>query len=150
MFEMLEVEPRRKLDCVLRTMQATTARVARETPMLYTLFYSRLRSHIIGPEKERYDRDVQAMLAIVRSCYSGFVDTKTFTAEDGERLTVVRFADAESQLGWARDAQHVRMQQRGRTDYYDAYRLVICEEKRSSTWTRTDATSALADGELPA
>ena len=45
------------------------------------------------------------MLALARSM-PGFVDFKHFAAEDGERVSLVTFADADSQTAWREHVGH--------------------------------------------
>ena len=49
--------------------------------------------------------------------FPGFVDVKSFKAEDGERLTVVWWQDKESLRVWASDARHRFAKQTGREQY---------------------------------
>ena len=108
--------------------------------MIYTLFFSRL--HAMAPEVEAdYGRRQADLVARARAEHPGFVDTKTFVAEDGERLTVVRFRDEASQRAWRNDAAHVVAQRRGRTHFYDSYRIVVCEELHSHAWSRAGSAA---------
>ena len=59
-------------------------------------------------------------------------------AEDGDRLSVVRFRDEASQREWRLESGHVDAQSKGRSDFYQSYRVVICEELRRDEWERTD------------
>jgi len=109
--------------------------------MIYTLFFSRLRDR--GPKAhEQYLRHSDSLEQRVSTEFPGFVDTKTFVAEDGERLTLVRFQDAESQHAWASDALHNQAQERGREEYYDEYRITLCRELRSHGWVRETEEAA--------
>ena len=103
--------------------------------MIYTLFFSHRRE--MDPDTMA---EYESRFAKLKRCaadeYPGFVDTKSFTADDGERLTVVRFRDEESQRAWSRDALHREAQQKGRTDYYERYRIVVCQAMRSYDWER--------------
>lgn len=111
--------------------------------MIYTLFYSNLAD--LEPERlEEYGEQAAALRSRAEASYPGFVDQKTFTADDGERLTVVRFRDPESQAAWRQDSVHRNAQRKGRDTWYERYRIVVCEEVRSRSWSRaaTHATSA--------
>lgn len=111
--------------------------------MRYTLFYNRLRDR--GPDgATEYSQHSDMLERRVAQEFPGFVDTKTFVAEDGERLTIVRFRSQEAQAAWAADAIHRQAQQRGREEYYDEYRLTICEELSSHHWHR--ARGAASEG----
>lgn len=85
-----------------------------------TVFRSRLR----GEALVEYAGMLAEMLATARAM-PGFVDVKTFTAEDGERATVVTFADAASQAGWRTHARHRVAQRAGRDRFYAAYSLQV-------------------------
>lgn len=55
----------------------------------------------------------------------GFVDRKVFTAADGERVTLVTFADQASHDAWRDHARHREAQAEGRASLYDAYLLQV-------------------------
>ena len=103
--------------------------------MVYTLFFSRLRE-FSGEEQDAYRRHAQAVQEVAVAEHSGFVSLKTYVSEDGERLSVVVFRDAESQRGWKLDPLHREAQARGRSDYYESYRIVVCEERHVHGWVR--------------
>ena len=103
--------------------------------MLYTLFFSRLRD-LDPDERAAYQERAGSLKALAEDAHPGFVDLKTYTAEDGERLTVVRFRDEEAQRAWRRDPAHREGQRLGRERFYDQYRIVVCEPVRERAWTR--------------
>lgn len=107
--------------------------------MQYTLFFSRLRD--LGSEErgDYQDRSTSLYDLAVRE-HPGFVDLKTFVADDGERLTVARFTDAEAQKAWRRDTRHREAQRLGREVFYEEYRITVCEEIRSHAWSRDEET----------
>ena len=77
----------------------------------------------------------------------GFVSTKDFSADDGERLTIVEWDSPQNLTGWREDAAHREAQQLGRDRYYSQYQIQVCSELRASgfdgtTWTRTDQDPA--------
>lgn len=109
--------------------------------MIYTLFFSRLRAD--APEElAEYPAHAAALLAHAQGRHPGFVDIKTFTAEDGERLTVARFRDMESQKAWSTDSMHGAAKRKGRSSYYSQYRIVVCDEQWERSWQRTADGSA--------
>jgi heme-degrading monooxygenase HmoA len=61
----------------------------------------------------------------------GLVEFKTFTADDGERATLVTFADEASQRAWREHTEHRAAQQEGRTTYYAEYSIQVCETLRA-------------------
>ena len=70
----------------------------------------------------------------------GYVEHKTFTAEDGERVTVVTFADRPSHEAWARNPEHREAQRAGVRDYYEEYSISVGVVDRASHWSRTAGT----------
>jgi heme-degrading monooxygenase HmoA/ketosteroid isomerase-like protein len=77
----------------------------------------------------------------------GFVSTKDFSADDGERLTIVEFDSADNLARWRDDSSHREAQQLGRARYYSQYNIQICSELRTSSfdgksWTKTDRDPA--------
>ena len=105
--------------------------------MIYTLFFSRLRD--LSPELQAaYCGRSQQLFDRASERCPGFVDIKSFVAEDGERLSVVRFRDEESQRAWKLDPVHQESQAEGRSAFYDRYRVAVCEEVRSYEWESVD------------
>jgi len=62
----------------------------------------------------------------------GFVEYKTFTADDGERVSIITFDSAEHQAAWRHHNEHALAQRRGREDYYASYELSVCKILRRS------------------
>lgn len=103
--------------------------------MVYTLFFSRLRV-LEAAAREEYLGRADALRKAAEAGAAGFLGIKTYVAEDGERLTVVRFRDAASQRAWKGEAEHREAQRRGRTQYYEWYRVVVCEAMRTHEFDR--------------
>ena len=114
--------------------------------MIYTLFFSRLRDLSPDLQAAYGGRSVQ-LFERASERYPGFVDIKSFVAEDGERLSVVRFRDEESQRGWKLDPVHRESQAEGRSDFYERYRVAVCEEVRSYEWESGDDLDEYGGGE---
>ena len=85
-----------------------------------TVFRSRLRD-----DPEGYDETAEAMEAAARAM-PGFVDFKSFRADDGERVSIVVFDSPESHTAWRDDPRHRAAQQRGRNEWYAEYRIQVC------------------------
>ena len=98
---------------------------------LITIFRSRLRPEA-GPA---YAEDAPLVLALARSM-PGFVDAKGFVAEDGERVTLVTFADRESHQAWRDHPEHRAAQRRGIDDYYATYSIQVGETTYASAFVR--------------
>jgi heme-degrading monooxygenase HmoA len=102
--------------------------------MVVTVFRSRLRPGAM----DEYLEWAQRMAAIARTM-PGYVSHKGFTAQDGERVTIVEFTDEESQRAWAMQAQHVEAKKKGRADFYAEYKLQVCTVVRESAFTAKTA-----------
>lgn len=64
----------------------------------------------------------------------GLVDLKSFTADDGERVTVVTFEDRAAHDRWATDEVHRRAQQLGRTGVYRTYTVQVADCASASSF----------------
>ena len=102
-----------------------------------TIFRNRLKPGNV----EEYSQWAGRMSALAKTM-PGYLSHKTFTAEDGERVTLVEFADEASQRGWSTQAQHVEAKKKGRSDFYTEYSIQICSVTRESTFTADAAASA--------
>ena len=85
-----------------------------------TVFRSRLRDPHDG-----YEQVADEMEAAARSV-PGFVDFKTFRADDGERVSIVVFDSTDAHRAWRDDPRHQAAQQRGREEWYAEYRIQVC------------------------
>ena len=85
-----------------------------------TVFRSRLRPEAV----EEYAADAAAIAELARSM-PGYVEHKAFTADDGERVTVVTFADPESHRAWRDHPDHRAAQRRGVDRYYSSYSIQV-------------------------
>src|SRR5215470_8140791 len=75
----------------------------------------------------------QKMHTIV-SNMPGFVSVKMFTAEDGEVLALAEFESLDALKAWKEHPEHVVAQQRGREEFFAAYRAQICSTIREATF----------------
>ena len=97
-----------------------------------TVFRNRLRESA----NPAYADELEIVAALARSM-PGFVETKTFVAEDGERATIVTFADPESHRGWRDHPRHREAQRHGIADYYDEYSIAVGTTSYASAFTRS-------------
>lgn len=112
--------------------------MTRPTPapgQIVTVFRNRLR-----PEATQAYTDELAEVAALARSMPGFVETKTFTADDGERVTVVTFADAEAHAGWRDHPRHREAQRNGIASYYAEYSIAVGEVDYASSFTRPAGT----------
>ncbi len=65
----------------------------------------------------------------------GFVDFKTFSADDGEHVSLVTFASLEAHQMWRDDPRHRRAQERGRVAFYLEYSIQVGECTHVSRWS---------------
>lgn len=93
------------------------------------------RSRLTAAAGADYTKMSESMDTHARA-FPGFVDIKSFTAEDGERLTLVWWADAETLQAWATDAQHMVAKATGRALWYEYYRMEVAEVIRTSSFDR--------------
>ncbi len=100
-----------------------------DPPAILTVFRSRLRPnavalgyHDVADEMERLARAMP-----------GFLDFKTFTADDGERVSIVMFDSIDNHNRWRDHPDHRAAQQRGRDEFYAEYRIVVGEVRRLTT-----------------
>ena len=94
-----------------------------------TVFRNRLR-----PEHAEEYADELAVVAALAGAMPGFVETKTFTAEDGERCTVVTFADAAAHAAWRDHPRHREAQRHGIASYYAEYSIAVGETTYASAF----------------
>ena len=100
-----------------------------EATQVLTVFRNRLRPEHVDEYSTTGDR----MNELARSM-PGYVDHKTFTAADGERVTIVTFEDAESQRAWRDLAEHRAAQQAGRDRFYAEYAIQGADVRYSHHW----------------
>jgi heme-degrading monooxygenase HmoA len=102
-----------------------------EVGQVVTVFRNRLRAEAA----DAYAADLVVVADLARSM-PGFVETKTFTADDGERATIVTFADAASHAAWRDHPRHRQAQRAGVTDYYETYSIAVGTTSYASAFTR--------------
>ncbi len=95
-----------------------------------TVFRSRLRA-----DAAAYPEHAARTSALARTM-PGYVEHKVFVADDGERVTLVRFADRASHEAWARHPDHRAAQRAGIEDYYEEYSIAVGAVDRASAWVR--------------
>jgi heme-degrading monooxygenase HmoA len=96
--------------------------------MFVTVFRSRLNPDHV----DEYNQLAPEMSAAA-AAMPGYISHKSFTADDGERVTIVEFADQESHRGWASDPRHRSAMAKGRDRLYLSYDLKVCRVERIST-----------------
>ena len=103
-----------------------------------TVFRSRLRDGV-GREGGDY-ADLSRELQEAARAMPGFVDFKTFVAEDGERVSLVTFASAAAHDAWRDDPRHRRAQRRGRREFYAEYSIQVGPSTHTHEWSAGEDT----------
>ena len=97
--------------------------------MIVTVFRSRVK-----PEaQEEYARWAARMSELARGM-PGYISHKGFVADDGERVTLVEFESEEAQRAWAVQREHVEAKKKGRSSFYQEYRIQVCSVQRESSF----------------
>ena len=97
-----------------------------------TIFRNRLMEGV----EDAYG-DLAPHIANLARAMPGFVDTKTFTAPDGERVTIVTFANQESHNAWRDHPEHVAARARGIEEFYSTYSIQVGSVTYSNHFTRS-------------
>ncbi len=94
--------------------------------MIVVVFRARLRDEVdlsaLEPLGER--------MAELAAAMPGFISYKDYSAPDGENVTVVEFASEPELLAWRNHPEHVAAQERGRREFFAAYRIQTCRVER--------------------
>ena len=93
------------------------------------------RSKLTGQAGEDYQAMNAELETLVRQ-NPGFIDVKSYTAQDGERLTVVWWRDEQSLAEWRNLARHREAQNTGRQKWYEYYNMEVASVVRSRSFVR--------------
>jgi heme-degrading monooxygenase HmoA len=99
--------------------------------MLVILFRSKLTAQA-GDDYTAMNAELEGL---VRE-NPGFIEAKSYKAEDGERLTVVWWKDEESLRQWRELERHRTAQQTGRERWYEYYKIDVATIARSGEFAR--------------
>ena len=99
--------------------------------MMVTVFRSRVRAELM----DEYLQWAARMNELAKTM-PGYVSHKGFTAEDGERCTIVELESEETHRAWAEHPEHREAQKLGRQKFYADYSIHICKALRSNSFTR--------------
>lgn len=103
------------------------------SPRVITVFRNRLRPD----NADRYAEEAARMTELAATM-PGFVDSKTFSSPDGERVTIVTFADRESHDAWRDHTEHRRAQRNGLDHYYAEYSIQVGNLTYEHVFRRSD------------
>lgn len=88
--------------------------------MIVTIFRSRLNSEYAAA----YDEIAARMRALAEGM-PGFISFKTFSAEDGERVSVIEFESEETLRAWREHPEHREAQELGRKMFYTEFQIQV-------------------------
>jgi heme-degrading monooxygenase HmoA len=80
-----------------------------------------------GFDTEAYARDAARMEALARA-QRGFIAFRRYASADGEFLSMSEWETREDARAWARHPDHVAIQARGRSQYYQTYVVYSCDD----------------------
>jgi len=103
--------------------------------MIVVLFRSKL---VPTASTDGYDEMAKEMDDLARTM-PGFIDVKSFKADDGERLTLVWWQDDVTLRAWREQARHRVAQRTGRERWYEYYKLEVAEVIRNNNFDRPTA-----------
>ena len=87
-----------------------------------TVFRNRLREDAVGEY-----RDMAGEMSALARTMPGYVEHKAFTADDGERVTIVTFADRASHDAWRDHPDHRAAQAAGIDRFYAEYAIQVAD-----------------------
>lgn len=100
---------------------------------IVSVFRSRLR-----PEAREHGYDeLAARMEACAWAMPGIVGFKTFSAADGERVSIIEFDTVEHHNAWRDDAEHRAAQARGRELFYAEYSVTVCNQLHRRDFPRS-------------
>lgn len=93
------------------------------------------RSRLSAAAGQDYGDMGAEMLALAKTM-PGFIEFKSFRADDGEKVSLVYWEDEETLRAWRQHVRHREAQHLGREKWYDSYRIDVAQVIRSKTFTR--------------
>jgi heme-degrading monooxygenase HmoA len=94
--------------------------------MILTIFRSRLRPEHLA----EYEAMAHRMDDLAKTM-PGFLSIKTFTAPDGERVSLVEFDSEENHHAWRQHPAHREAQRLGREKFYSEFQIQVCRVERA-------------------
>jgi len=94
--------------------------------VIVTIFRSRLR-----PEHEAEYQVMASHIHDLAQQMPGFISIKTFSAPDGDRVSIVEFDSEENHNAWRSHPEHRKAQQLGRERFYSEFQIQVCKVERA-------------------
>ena len=89
--------------------------------MVVTIFRSRL-----DPAQAASYYETAARMRTLAESMPGFISFKTFSAEDGERVSIIEFESEKTLRAWREHPEHRKAQELGRTTFYAEFQIQVC------------------------
>ena len=105
--------------------------------MVITIFRSRLR-----PEHLKEYGEWATRIHDLAVKMPGFISIKGYTAEDGERVSIVEFESEESMRNWREQPEHREAQELGRKLFYSEYSIQVCQPIRDYSFPKKTGATA--------
>jgi len=99
-----------------------------------TVFRSRVR-----PDNAPAYFEHAGRMSALAATMPGYVEHKAFAADDGERVTLVTFADRETHNAWRDHPEHRAAMRAGIAGYYEMYTIAVGAVDYASSFTRPGA-----------
>ncbi|WP_019878036.1 antibiotic biosynthesis monooxygenase family protein [Sporichthya polymorpha] len=93
------------------------------------------RSRLAADAGDEYVEHATRISELARTM-PGYVEHKIFTAADGERVTLVTFADRPSHDAWRDHPEHRAAQRAGVDRYYETYSIQVGVVDHAAHFTR--------------
>ena len=106
--------------------------------MIVIVFRSRLKP---GAVETGYSDMAQEMFSLAQGM-PGFISIKSFTGDDGERLSLVYWQDAETLAQWRNNERHRVAQGKGRSQWYEWYSIEVADITRANEFHAPTAAAA--------
>jgi heme-degrading monooxygenase HmoA len=94
------------------------------------------RSRLSAEAGDDYSDMAAEMLATAKEM-PGFVEFKSFKADDGERVSLVYWQDHETMAAWRNHPRHRVAQSKGRSKWYSSYRIEVADIARQNEFERS-------------
>ena len=95
--------------------------------MIVTVF-----RHRLNPDASAEYAALLTRIVELSKTIPGYVSQKRFTAEDGERVTIVEFATEAGQQAWATHPEHVEAMRLGHLRLYSDFKVQVCDVRRTA------------------
>lgn len=106
-----------------------------EPPYWAVVFTSLRRPGDDKDDDPGYDSTASDMLLLAAK-QPGYLGVESARGEDGLGITVSYWRDRESIAAWKAQADHLAVQEKGRQEWYGAYRVRIAKVERETAWKK--------------